>query len=222
MAVSSVYGAGQNPAVPTRNNAAAGTFGAEINKEQSGESEAAIYEGSTPGAGTTQITYTRDTATLSEISKQVDAKLATLRETVEKLVGAQSVKNGEAQGLQYDQILEKYNGKLKEFYQNLEVDEPTRLQAQADIAEDGFWGVKQTSARTIAFAKALAGGDPSKIDILRNAIEEGYKAAEAAWGGQLPEICKQTQAAVLQGLDEWAKEAAQPADQSSTTAANAS
>jgi len=170
--------------------------------------EAAVYEKSDQIAST-NATYTRDTTALSKISEQVETKLASLRATVENLFSMQGVKTGEAQGLSYDQIMEKYNGKLKEFYQSLEVDEATRLNAQQEISEDGFWGVKQTSTRAIEYAKALSGGDPSKIASLRNAIEEGYKAAEEAWGGELPEICKQTQEATLKGIDEWAKTANQ-------------
>jgi len=68
-------------------------------------------------------------------------------------------------------------------------------------------GVKQTSERAIEFAKALSGGDPSKAALLKDAIEKGYKAAEKAWGGELPEICKQTQEATLKGLDDWANKA---------------
>lgn len=171
--------------------------------------EAAVYEKSDQTAANTKATYTKDTATLSEITKQVEAKLATLRATVETLFSTQGVKKGEAQGLTYDQIMEKYDGKLKEFYQNLEVDEDTRLTAQQEVSEDGFWGVKQTSERAIEFAKALSGGDPSKIELIKGAIEDGYKAAEKAWGGELPEICRQTQAATLKGLDDWAAEAKQ-------------
>ena len=171
--------------------------------------KAAVYEKSantTPGE---QKTYTKDALTLSEISKQVEAKYASLRETVENFVSMQRVKSGEAQGLSYDQIMEKYDGRLKEFYQDLKVDDATQMKAQQDISADGFWGVKQTSERTIAFAKALSGGDPSKIALLKKSIEEGYSAAEKAWGGELPEICRQTQEATLKGLDDWAKEANQ-------------
>jgi len=168
--------------------------------------EAAVYEPSEQTTNNTKNTYTRDSATLSEISKQVEAKLSNLRGIVEKLFIMQSVKTGEGQGLNYDQIMGKYDGNLKDFYQNLEVDDSTRLKAQEEISEDGFWGVKQTSARAIEFAKALSGGDPSKAALLRGAIEAGYKAAEKAWGGELPDICKQTQEATLKGLDEWANE----------------
>lgn len=168
-------------------------------------SEAVVYEKSDQTKATAKTGYTMDTATLNEIAKQVEAKFAYLRATVENLFSMQSVKTGEAQGLTYDQIIEKYNGKLKEFYEKLEVDEKTSLAAQQEIAEDGFWGVKQTGQRAIEFAIALSGGDTSKAELLKNAIIEGYKAAEAAWGGELPEICKQTQEATLKGLDEWAK-----------------
>jgi len=181
-------------------NAAAG------NTTSKSMSEAAIYERCEQTNSKSTQAYTRDSVKLSEISSQVDAKLASLRATVENLIAMQTIRTGEAARLTYDQILEKYNGNLRSFYQNLEVDAETRLKAQQEISEDGFWGVKQTTDRTIEFAKALAGGDPSKVAMLRDAIEEGYRAAEKAWGGELPEICRQTRAAVQKGLDEWANE----------------
>lgn len=172
--------------------------------------EAAVFEKTTQAA-TGAKTYTRDTVTLSEINQQVETKLSSLRASVENLVAMQGVKTGEAQGLSYDQIMTKYDGKLKEFYQNLKVDDATRLKAQQEISADGFWGVKQTSERTIEFAKAISGGDPAKIELLRQSIVDGYAAAEKSWGGELPEISKQTQEATLKGLDDWAKEASQTA-----------
>lgn len=175
-------------------------------KNQASFGEAAVYEASDLTAATGK-TYTRDARTLEEINRQVEAKLGALRASVENLFSMQAVKAGEAKGLNYDQIMEKYDGKLKDFFQNLKVDDATRTQAQQDISENGFWGVKQTSERAISFAKALAGGDPSKIKMLKQAIEDGYKAAEKAWGGELPEISKQTQEATLKGLEAWAKEA---------------
>lgn len=181
---------------------------ASDSKKIASTGEAVVYEKSDKTTSSTKA-YTRDTVTLNEINKQVETKLASLRTAVENLVSMQSVKAGEAQGLSYDQIMEKYDGKLKEFYQSLEVDDSTRLKAQQEISEDGFWGVKQTSERAIEFAKALSGGDPSKIALLRKSIEDGYKSAEKSWGGELPEICKQTQEATLKGLDDWAKEASQ-------------
>ena len=167
--------------------------------------EAAVYEKSDE-TDTNTKTYTRETVTLNEISKQVEMKLSSFRAVVETLISKQTLKTGEAQGLSYDVIMQKYDGKLKDLYQNLEVDDTTRLNAQQEISEDGFWGVKQTSERAIDFAQSLAGGDPSKLALLKNSIEEGYKSDEKSWGGELPEISKQTLAATLKGLDDWARE----------------
>lgn len=199
--------AGSTVTLTANGTAAAGGAGTSASSAAAAGA-AAVYEKSTDQETSGKTTYTRDTVTLSEISKQVEAKLATLRATVEKLITQQSIKSGAASGLSYDDIMEKYDGRLKEFYDDLEVDDDTRLKAQEDISEDGFWGVKQTAARAVDFAKALAGGDRSKLDALKQAIEEGYKAAEKAWGGELPEICQKTQAATLQGLDDWATEEA--------------
>lgn len=65
-------------------------------------------------------------------------------------------------------------------------------QAKKDVAEDGYWGVKQTSQRLFDFASALAGDDVDKMKEMQKALEKGYKQAEKAWGGELPEISKKT------------------------------
>ena len=87
------------------------------------------------------------------------------------------------------------------------VDAATKAQAQKDIAEDGYWGVKQTSERILDFATALTGGDPSKIEEMREAFKKGYKMAEKTWGGQLPDISQRTYDAVMAGFDKMAEDA---------------
>ncbi|MBE5825886.1 MAG: hypothetical protein E7307_04535 [Butyrivibrio sp.] len=82
------------------------------------------------------------------------------------------------------------------------VDAATKAQAQEDISENGYWGVKQTSERILDFAKALAGDDPEKLEKMRAAFEKGYAQAEKTWGRELPEISKQTFSAVMKGFDE--------------------
>jgi len=84
----------------------------------------------------------------------------------------------------------------------IEIDEATRAQAQRDIAEDGYFGVAQTSERILSFARAFAGDDLGRMEIMRDAFLAGFRAAEEAWGGELPEISQQTLAAVLRGFDE--------------------
>lgn len=83
------------------------------------------------------------------------------------------------------------------------VDPATKAQAQADIAEDGYWGVKQTSQRMFDFASALAGDDVEKMKEMQAAMQKGYEKAEKTWGRELPEISKQTMSAANKLFDEY-------------------
>lgn len=75
---------------------------------------------------------------------------------------------------------------------NFTVDAATKAQAQKDIGEDGYWGVKQTSQRLFDFASALAGDDVENMKKMQAAMEKGFKLATGAWGKKLPSICSET------------------------------
>lgn len=75
---------------------------------------------------------------------------------------------------------------------NFTVDAATKAQAQKDIGEDGYWGVKQTSQRLFDFASALAGDDVENMKKMQAAMDKGFKQATGAWGRSLPSICSQT------------------------------
>lgn len=75
---------------------------------------------------------------------------------------------------------------------NVKVDAATRAQAQKDISDDGYYGVKQTSQRLFDFAAALAGDDVDKMKEMQKAMEKGFKQATKTWGRELPAICKET------------------------------
>ena len=87
------------------------------------------------------------------------------------------------------------------------VDPAVKAQAQEDIAEDGYWGVEQTSDRILSFAKALTGGDPELIDKMQEAFEKGFKEATKSWGKELPDISQKTYDAVMEKFEAWRKEA---------------
>ena len=72
------------------------------------------------------------------------------------------------------------------------VDAATKAQAQKDISEDGYWGVKQTSQRLFDFASALSGDDVDKMKDMQKAMEKGFKLATKAWGRELPKISQDT------------------------------
>lgn len=83
------------------------------------------------------------------------------------------------------------------------VDAETKAQAQADIAEDGYYGVSKTAQRIFDFASALAGDDVEQMKKMQAAFEKGYKQAEKIWGGKLPDISSQTRDSVNKMFDEY-------------------
>ncbi len=80
-------------------------------------------------------------------------------------------------------------------------------QAQDLISEDGYFGVEQTSERIFQFAMAIAGGDTSRIDAIKEGIEKGFAAAKKAFGDWLPDISYDTYDAVMKKLDNWVADA---------------
>lgn len=80
-------------------------------------------------------------------------------------------------------------------------------QAAESIAEGGEYSVDAVAGRIMDMAKALSGGDPSKIDTLRTAVQKGFQAAGVELGGELPSICGQTYDEVMKRFDEWEQEA---------------
>lgn len=181
-------------------SAAMETTAAETAKNTAAaESSGVVYEPSAETTASVKKTYKPNTSVINQLKADAEARTSQLRSLVEQMMTKQSTAYGQANDIW--QFLRSGNYK---------VDPATRLQAQKDIAEDGYWGVKQTSDRILSFATALTGGDPDKIEEMKAAFEKGYKKAEQTWGGKLPGICQQTYDAVLSGFD---KMAVDPGDQ---------
>lgn len=161
------------------------------------EDTGVIYEHSTDtNTSSTKKTYKPDTALINKLKADADARTSQLRSLVEQMMGKQATTYGNAND-------------IWSFLRsgNYTVDPATKAQAQADIAEDGYWGVSQTSDRIIQFATALTGGDPDKIEAMRDAFKKGYAQAEKTWGGSLPEISQKTYDAVMEKFDKLAADA---------------
>ena len=88
-----------------------------------------------------------------------------------------------------------------------QLSEAERAQAQELIDEDGFFGVKQTTARIMDFAKALVGKDAGedKIGLMRSAVQKGFDEVAALFGGfdNLPDVSKKTFDAIMKAFEEW-------------------
>ena len=170
---------------------------AENTSASRAEETGVVYEPSTETkTDSVKKTYTPDTNLINKLKADADARTQQLRSLVEQMMSKQANTYGNANDIW--QFLRSGN---------YTVDPATKAQAQADIAEDGYWGVNQTSDRIIQFATALTGGDPDKIEEMRAAFQKGYKQAEETWGGSLPEISQKTYDAVMEKFDKLAAEA---------------
>jgi len=89
---------------------------------------------------------------------------------------------------------------------DIDIAEISPQEAQELIADDGYFGVEQTSDRIFQFAVGIAGGDPSRIDAIKEGIDKGFNQALDAFGGWLPDISYDTYDAVMEKLDNWVSE----------------
>ena len=173
------------------------TSAEEAKTTTTAEDTGVIYEHSTAAkTSSTKKTYTPDTNLVNKLKADAENRASQLRSLVEQMMGKQANTYGNAND-------------IWSFLRsgNFTVDPATKAQAQADIAEDGYWGVNQTSDRIIQFANALTGGAPDKIESMREAFKKGYAQAEKTWGGSLPEISQKTYDAVMEKFDKLAADA---------------
>lgn len=146
----------------------------------------AVYEPSAETEKTDTVTAKqKNEAIISRLKADAEARTQQLQQLVQQMIS----KQGNAYGQVNDMWKFLASG-------NFTVDARTKAQAQADIAEDGYWGVKQTSERIFDFAKALSGGDMDKMKEMQAAFEKGFKQATKTWGKELPQISQDTRSAV--------------------------
>ena len=150
-----------------------------------------IYEkGSSDKSSSSQ--KTQNSALIAKMKADSDNRISQLRGIVEQMMSKQGAAIGKA-----DDMWSFLAGG------NFTVSADVKAQAQADIAEDGYWGVNQTSDRILDFAKALSSNDKSKAQELADAFKKGFDQATKAWGGKLPDISQQTYDKVLEKFDSW-------------------
>lgn len=169
----------------------------ESTKENTSASDGVVYEPSAEKESTsTKKVYKQDTALVAKLKADSDARVAQMKSLVEQMI----TKQGKTLG-QTDSIWSFLASG------DFTVDAATKAQAQKDIAEDGYWGVEQTSDRIVDFATALTGGDPDKIEAMRDAFKKGFGNATKTWGKQLPDISQKTYDAVMEKFDKLANAA---------------
>lgn len=170
----------------------------EKTEENAAKAEAgAVYEAGEEGGrkatySVNKMSKEERAALVSQLKADAEARQSQLMQLVQKMMSQQTNAYGQANDIWRFLASGEYT-----------VDPATKAQAQADIAEDGYYGVEQTSARIFDFASALAGDDVDKMKEMQEAFEKGFKKAEAIWGGKLPDISYQTQDAVNKKFEDY-------------------
>lgn len=131
-----------------------------------------------------------DKVTIEQLKKESDVAYQNLKRIVEDML--------KRQGLIFQDL-------DLESEEDIKIDEEAKIEAQNSIKEGGEYSPDKVSDRVVKFAKAISGGDKSKLGLLRSAIEEGFEEAEKVFG-KLPEISYETQDLIMKKLDEWEQE----------------
>lgn len=129
-------------------------------------------------------------AIVAKLKADAEQRTAQLRSIVEQMMTKQGVAIGTADD-------------MWKFLAKGDFTVSADVKAQADIADDGYWGVEQTSDRILDFAKALSGGDSEKADAMLEAFKKGFEQATKAWGDKLPDISQRTYDAVVEKFNKW-------------------
>lgn len=157
-----------------------------------------VYESTASTESTEKKTYTPNTNLINKLKADAEQRTAQFRQLVESMLSKQG------------KVFNNADSMWKALASgDFTVDKATAEAAQKEIAEDGYWGVEQTSDRILSFAEALTGGDPEKMEEMREAFIKGYKQATGAWGRELPDISRQTYDAVMEKFDNYGKENAE-------------
>lgn len=193
--ISSNYSSYATSAATTKAAAKASDNSSDSTKKTSAYSEeAAVYESSSSKNSTSAVSS--KSSDRAAIVAQLKADTQTRMEQMQSLVTQMFQKQGITIGNADDMWKTLASG-------NFTADADTIAQAKADIAEDGYWGVIQTSDRIYDFALALSGGDEEKMKTMVEAVEKGFKEATKSWGKELPEISSNTYDAVMKKFDSW-------------------
>ena len=192
MSISSINGVNGYTAVKTAETEKTAKA-AETTKDQV-KDDGVVYEKSNETKkDSANLIYNKDNV-IAKLKADQQSRLDSMNSLVQKLLGKQAEKFDLANGSNLAETFRQVAGK---------VDQQTIDEAKASVAEDGYWGVNQTSDRLVSMAIALAGGDTDKADTMMAAIEKGYKQATKAWGEDLPQICQDTMEATRQKMDDW-------------------
>lgn len=156
---------------------------------------ASVSSQNTSTDNTQNITYDKPKKLSAEQLKALsDQRIASFKNMVSNMLGKQVTTLNKA------------------LFEGITVSPEEQQAALEAISPGGEWSPEAVSENILNMAKALSGGDVSKLELLKNAVIKGFEAAETTWGGKLPSITDETYDLIMKGFDEWAKEGTEETD----------
>ncbi|MCR4925404.1 MAG: hypothetical protein K5917_03850 [Clostridiales bacterium] len=125
--------------------------------------------------------------TINQIKSAEEQRVANFENMIKKMLGSQA----------------NLSNISMNSFKNIKVTPEEAANAKAAISEGGEYSVKAVADRIMDMAIALSGGDDSKLNELRAAVEKGFEEAKKAWGGELPGICGDTYTEIMNRFDKW-------------------
>ena len=102
----------------------------------------------------------------------------------------------------FKQLQEDFTSFLKDVgYSGKVISSLSQEEAADLVREDGIFGITQTSERIADFVINGAGNNEDLLRAGREGMIQGFKEAEALWGGELPEISQKTMQAAIEKVD---------------------
>lgn len=129
-----------------------------------------------------------DSIEINKLISDNEKRIAEFKETIRKMIA----KQGEESNLTL-------------FGKKLHVTEEDSQKALESIQEGGEYSVDAVATRIMDMAKALSGGDKSKIGLLKESVMKGFEAAGLEFnnGAGLPDICNKTYDEIMKRFVEW-------------------
>ena len=185
----------------------------QINSQQSlqktqWQAQAAAQKETAPASETSQAAQQDRFIPSEDIQPVTYSKPRSASSTAELLRAAEQQRIESFQNMLRDMVVQQGQASnLALLGMELFVSPTQRQQAVAAISEGGAYSVDAVATRIMDMAKALAAGDDSKLETLRQAVQKGFEAAGAQWGDELPGICQDTYTEVMKRFDDWAQQA---------------
>jgi hypothetical protein len=167
------------------------------------------------GALKSPATYSVNTADIARLKADADKQFQSFKNLVENFISRQVQTFQVSASFKFERLdkienVQNFDSFEFDFEFNIKLETQTELKNNKDlqaraaemVSDEGQWGAPKTSERILEFAKALFGGDVSKIDPLKDAFIDGFNQVKDLFGTDFPDVSSKTYDLVIMGFED--------------------